>query len=63
MPPCGVPVTVSRITWSSPRTPALRNAFTSPRTRLSPTLLRNRSMRPTWEISSKHDLMSPSRTQ
>jgi RNA-directed DNA polymerase len=62
-PPCGVPVTLSLSTWSSPRTPALRNAFTNPRTRLSPTRRRTRPIRAVWSISSKHDLMSPSSTQ
>ena len=36
IPPWGVPVTVSRSVSSSQRTPALRNAFTKPSTRLSP---------------------------
>src|SRR3954454_1101090 len=34
--PCGVPVSVALTTRSSPRMPALRNAFTRARTRLSP---------------------------
>ena len=45
MPPWGVPVLVSRSMPSSERMPALRNAFTSPRTRLSPTRRRTRSIR------------------
>ena len=36
MPPWGVPLLVSLVTPSSERTPACRNAFTSPTTRLSP---------------------------
>ena len=51
-PPWGVPVFVPTISPSSERMPDLRNAFTKSRTRLSPTLARRRSMRPTCEISS-----------
>ena len=36
IPPWGVPVIVSRLRPSSVRTPARKNAFTQPRTRLSP---------------------------
>jgi len=44
MPPCGVPVSVSRCSPSSVSTPALRNAFTSASTRLSLTRARTRSI-------------------
>lgn len=60
IPPCGVPVVVSRSSRSSPRMPALRNAFTRARTRLSPIRARTRPIRAGCEISSKHALMSPS---
>jgi len=40
IPPCGQPVLLFRSTWSSPRIPALRNAFTRASTRLSPIRLR-----------------------
>src|SRR5215211_3046048 len=53
MPPWGVPVVESRMMPSSPRTPACRNAFTTARTRLSPTLDRTRSIRAGWSIMSK----------
>ena len=62
MPPCGVPVAVSRSTPSSPRMPARRNAFTSARTRLSPIRPRTRPMRARWSISSKQAEMSASTT-
>ena len=62
MPPWGVPILVSLVTPSSERTPARRNAFTNPRTRLSPIRSRTRPMRAGWSISSKHALMSPSST-
>ena len=50
-------------TPSSERTPAARNAFTNPTTRLSPMRSRTRPMRAVWSISSKHAVMSPSSTQ
>jgi hypothetical protein len=58
--PCGVPALVSASVPSSSRMPALRNAFTKARTRLSPIRRRTRSMRAACEISSKQALMSPS---
>ena len=51
--PCGVPVSVSFSVPSSVRMPAFRNAFTSARTRLSPTRARTLSSRAQCEISSK----------
>ena len=45
IPPCGVPVLVSRFRPSSVRTPALRNALTKPRTRLSEIRARTLSIR------------------
>ncbi len=53
IPPCGVPVIVSRLRPSSVRTPAFKNAFTQPRTRLSPIRPRTRPIRPCGSISSK----------
>jgi hypothetical protein len=52
MPPWGVPVVESRMLPSSPRTPACRNAFTTAKTRLSPTRDRTRSIRAGWSIMS-----------
>ena len=62
IPPCGVPVTVSRSTPSSVRMPALQNAFTKPRTRLSAIRCRTRAISAVWSISSKQAVMSPSST-
>ena len=58
--PCGVPVSVSFSAPSSVRMPAFKNAFTSARTRLSPTRARTLSSRAQCEISSKQARMSPS---
>ena len=60
--PAGVPVYVSSRSPSAVMIPALRNALTSASTRLSVILARSRSMRGTCPISSKHALMSASRT-
>src|SRR5260370_32930595 len=60
--PCGVPASVPLSTRSSSRIPALRNAFTRARTRLSPTRARTRPSRAECEISSKQLRMSPSTT-
>ena len=62
IPPCGVPVCVSRSPVSRLRMPALRNAFTSASTRLSPIRFRTRSISAGWEISSKQAVISPSTT-
>lgn len=62
MLPWGVPVIVRCRLPSSARTPALRNAFTSRRTRLSLMRFRTRPIRAVWSISSKHASMSPSNT-
>ena len=51
-PPAGCRCRCLRSTRSSPRMPALRNAFTSARTRLSPIRRRTRSIRAAWSISS-----------
>jgi len=61
IPPCGVPVFVPLTAPSSERMPETRNAFTSAKTRLSPTRSRTRSIRAGCEISSKHEVMSPSK--
>jgi hypothetical protein len=63
MPPCGVPVWLSRRSPSSVKIPALRNALTSPRTRLSLTLARIRSIRAVWDTLSKAASISASSTQ
>ncbi|HEY2263601.1 MAG TPA: hypothetical protein VGI96_13325 [Streptosporangiaceae bacterium] len=63
MPPCGVPVRVSRCSPSSVSSPALRKAFTSAGTRLSFTLARTRSMTNECETLSKAASMSASSTQ
>jgi hypothetical protein len=52
IPPCGVPVRLSSISPVWVITPALRNAFTSARTRLSFSRSRTRSMRAVWSIRS-----------
>src|SRR6185312_3689094 len=62
MPPCGVPVCVSSRSPNSVSTPALRNAFTKPRTRLSLTRNRTRSRRVECEMESKHASISASST-
>ena len=63
MPPCGVPVRVSRCSPSSVSTPALRKAFTSASTRLSLTRARTRSMTAGCETLSKAASMSASSAQ
>ena len=63
MPPCGVPVQVFSRLPSSVRTPALRNALTSARTRLSLTLARTRARRAECEMESKAASISASSTQ
>ena len=62
IPPCGVPVCVASRVPMVVITPALRNALTSPSTRLSPILCRARSIKATWSIMSKHASMSASST-
>ncbi len=62
IPPCGVPVCVASRVPMVVITPALRNALTSPSTRLSPILCRTRSIKATWSIMSKHASMSASST-
>ena len=54
---------VSRLVLSSARTPALRNALTKLRIRLSAIRFRTRPIRAGWSISSKHALISASNTQ
>jgi len=61
-PALGVPVVVFLATWSSPRIPALQNAFTSRSTRWSPIRRRTRSIRAGWSMVSKHASMSASST-
>jgi len=60
---CGVPVMVSSTSPSSVRIPALRNALTSPSTRLSLTRTRTRSSRAACSMESKHASISASSTQ
>lgn len=52
-PPSGVPAWVLPVTGIG-EYPALRNVFTSARTRLSLTRFRSRSINATWSIESKH---------
>jgi hypothetical protein len=44
-------------------TPAFRNAFTNPSTRLSEILCRISPIKAVWSIMSKHASMSASKTQ